>query len=37
MPFIDGETLRDKLDREKQLGIEEAVKITRRVRGAMGR
>ncbi len=31
MPFIDGETLRDKLNREKQLGIEEAVKITTEV------
>ena len=29
MPFIDGETLRDKLNRETRLGIEEAVKITR--------
>ncbi len=28
MPFIDGETLRDKLNRETQLGIEEAVSIT---------
>ena len=28
MPFIDGETLRAKLDRETQLGIEEAVSIT---------
>ncbi|MCH9015825.1 MAG: protein kinase, partial [Gemmatimonadetes bacterium] len=28
MPFIEGETLRDKLNRETQLGIEEAVKIT---------
>src|SRR5574338_1582694 len=28
MPFIDGETLRSKLDRETQLGIDEAVKIT---------
>ncbi len=27
MPFIDGETLRDKLNREKQLGIEEAVRV----------
>ena len=26
MPFIDGETLRSKLDRETQLGIDEAVK-----------
>jgi len=28
MPFIEGETLRDKLNRERQLGIEEAVRIT---------
>jgi eukaryotic-like serine/threonine-protein kinase len=28
MPFIDGETLRGKLNRETQLGIEEAVGIT---------
>jgi serine/threonine-protein kinase len=28
MPFIDGETLRSKLNRETQLGIEEAVGIT---------
>jgi tRNA A-37 threonylcarbamoyl transferase component Bud32 len=27
MPFIDGETLREKLDRETQFGIDEAVKI----------
>jgi len=27
MPFIDGETLRAKLDRETQLGVDEAVKI----------
>jgi serine/threonine-protein kinase len=27
MPFIDGETLREKLDREKQLGVDEAVRI----------
>ena len=25
MPYIEGETLRDKLDREKQLGVEESV------------
>src|SRR5690348_16761226 len=35
MPFIDGETLRTKLDRERQLGIEEAVKITRDVADAL--
>ena len=28
MPFIDGETLREKLDRETQLSIEQAVRIT---------
>ncbi len=28
MPFIDGETLRDKLNRETQRGIEDAVNIT---------
>ncbi len=28
MPFIDGETLRSKLDRETQLGVDESVKIT---------
>ncbi|MDH5198699.1 MAG: protein kinase, partial [Gemmatimonadota bacterium] len=28
MPFIDGETLRDKLNRETQFGIDEAVRIT---------
>src|SRR3954468_1714048 len=27
MPFIDGETLRSKLDRETQLAIEESLKI----------
>ncbi len=35
MPFIDGETLRDKLSRETQLGIEEAVKITTEVADAL--
>ncbi len=35
MPFIDGETLRTKLDREHQLGIEEAVKITTEVADAL--
>jgi serine/threonine-protein kinase len=27
MPYVEGETLRDKLDRETQLGIDEAIKI----------
>ena len=35
MPFIDGETLRDKLDRETQLGVDEAVKITTDVADAL--
>ncbi len=35
MPFIGGETLRDKLNRETQLGIEEAVKITTEVADAL--
>jgi hypothetical protein len=35
MPFIDGETLRSKLDRETQLGIDEAVKITTEVADAL--
>ncbi len=35
MPFIDGETLRGKLDRETQLGIEEAVRITSNVADAL--
>ncbi len=35
MPFIEGESLRDKIDREKQLSIEEAVAITRAVADAL--
>jgi serine/threonine-protein kinase len=35
MPFIDGETLRSKLDRETQLGVDEAVKITTDVADAL--
>ncbi|HJR34780.1 MAG TPA: serine/threonine-protein kinase, partial [Gemmatimonadales bacterium] len=35
MPYIQGETLRSKLDRETQLGIEEAVRITRDVADAL--
>jgi eukaryotic-like serine/threonine-protein kinase len=35
MPFIEGETLRDKLTRETQLGIEEAVHITTDVADAL--
>jgi serine/threonine protein kinase len=35
MPYIEGETLRTRLDREHQLGIEEAVKITTEVADAL--
>jgi serine/threonine-protein kinase len=35
MPFVEGETLRDKIDREKQLGVDEAVEITRSVAAAL--
>src|SRR5688500_717508 len=35
MPFIEGETLREKLDREQQLGIDEAVKIATEVADAL--
>jgi Tol biopolymer transport system component/tRNA A-37 threonylcarbamoyl transferase component Bud32 len=35
MPYIEGETLRDKLSRETQLGIEEAVRITTDVADAL--
>ncbi len=31
MPFVEGDTLRDKIDREKQLGIEDAIELTRAV------
>ena len=35
MPYIEGETLRDKLNRETQLGIDEAVRIAREVLDAL--
>ncbi len=35
MPYIEGETLRDKLNRESQLSIDEAVKITTEVADAL--
>jgi tRNA A-37 threonylcarbamoyl transferase component Bud32/Tol biopolymer transport system component len=35
MPYVEGETLRTKLDREKQLGVEEAVRITTEVADAL--
>jgi eukaryotic-like serine/threonine-protein kinase len=35
MPYVQGETLRNKLDREHQLGVDEAVKITTDVADAL--
>ena len=35
MPYVEGETLRDKLDREQQLGIDEAVSIATEVADAL--
>ena len=35
MPFIEGETIRDKLNRESQFGVDEAVRITREVADAL--
>ncbi len=35
MPFVEGESLRDRLDREKQLPIEDAVRIASQVAGAL--
>jgi len=35
MPFIDGDSLRDKLNRETQLGVDEAVRITTEVADAL--
>jgi serine/threonine protein kinase/Tfp pilus assembly protein PilF len=36
MPFVDGETLRDRLKREKRLPVRDAVHITREVADALG-
>ncbi len=35
MSYIEGETLRDKLNREKQLAVEETVEIAKSVAGAL--
>jgi serine/threonine protein kinase len=35
MPFVEGESLRDRLERERQLPIDEALAITRQVTGAL--
>ena len=34
-PYIEGDTLRDKIDREKQLSVEEALTITEKVASAL--
>jgi tetratricopeptide (TPR) repeat protein len=36
MPFVAGESLRDRLTREKQLPLEEALRLTREVADALG-
>ena len=36
MPFIEGESLRDRLDREKQLPLEDTLRITAQVADALG-
>ena len=36
MPFVPGETLRDRLERERQLPVEEALRIAREVADALG-
>lgn len=35
MPYVEGESLRERLDREKQLPVDDAVRIARRVAGAL--
>ncbi len=35
MPFVTGESLRDRLDREKQLSLEDAIMITREIADAL--
>ena len=35
MPFVEGESLRERIDREKQLGVEDSVSITQKVAGAL--
>ena len=35
MPYVEGETLRDKLNRETQLGVDEAVRITTEIADAL--
>src|SRR5438067_9146487 len=36
MPFVDGETLRERIERDKQLSLDEALSIARAVADALG-
>ena len=36
MPFVDGESLRDRLKREKQLSLDESVRLTSEIADALG-
>ncbi len=35
MPYVQGESLRERIDREKQLGVDDALAITQKVAGAL--
>jgi len=35
MPFVDGESLRDRLNRERQLGVDESIRITCQIASAL--
>ena len=35
MPYVEGESLQERIDREKQLGVDDAVAITQKVAGAL--
>ena len=35
MPYVEGESLRDRLNREKQLSVADAIQVTREVAGAL--
>ena len=35
MPFVEGESLRDRMNREKQLSLDEAIRLTIQVAGAL--
>jgi serine/threonine-protein kinase len=36
MPFVEGESLRDRMDREKQLPVEDAIRLTLEIADALG-